>query len=506
MWRSRRRGCDAFYYLLCVEEYRRLRRLPIVLPDLYLLDEPTQLYPPGFTIFLSWLPEKQLRRGYWLITPLTDTVITLLLYVLLVSATYREAGETYSAFIATVGALAYSLAWPVLTDTSNLNSRPLGNLLLVGLMLMLVQYEQSGYWLWLLGAGAVGYLIVMTHKLTTQLLVVMLPGIALAMWSWGPAAVLGIAVLISLIVSRGMLVRILKGQLDILKFWNRNWRNLGAHQVLSSPMYGDETRKDLGRVFQPGWKGWLGVARHLAANIFLLPTGVVVTWMVVSEGMTRTETVMVWWIGLTYGLAALTMLIPRLRFYGEGYKYLRFAVFPVAFIGGSGLARIGSWWAPGRDPDPSGLFYGALGILAFLTALAVIVARQKANNMLNPTVDGDLGKVLEYLKRPEVTAVLSIPTHLADAVAYYCRKPVVWGTHSAGFENVEPMFPVLRERLDWFVQKYQVSHIVLDEQYLQDLKSETLLGASAHLTLRSGRYSVHAVSSAEQVAQNSSVA
>lgn len=482
LWKSRHRGCDAYYYLLCTEEYRKHRKLPIVLPDYYLLDIREQWYPPGFAVFLSWLPEKWLRKHYWLITPLTDTLIALSLYGVLIGTTQRWD-------VAVVGTLAYSLAWPVLTDCSNLNSRPLGNLLLVGLMLALAQYFESGSWIWIGVSGVAGYLILVTHKMTSQLLYVMLPGMALVSWDWGPVAILGVALLIAGTVSVRMLQRVFKGQADILKFWDRNWRNLGAHQVLSSPVYGDEAREDLGRVFQPGVRGlWLNI-QHLGADPFVLPALMVGVWSVASVGLTRTETTMVWWAVLTYALAALTMLVPQFRFYGEGYKYLRLATFPVGYLAGSGLWKTIAASPLGRDQAGILLFQAASITIALLVAVFVILTRQKANSTLNPSVEGDLGNVLEYLKREDVTVVLTVPTHIMDAVVWHCRKKVVWGTHSAGFENVEPMFPVLRAKLGWFVQKYQVSHLVIQESYAKAEK----LGLKEPV-FRAGEYSVYRTS------------
>ncbi len=476
---------------MCVEEYRRNRKLPIVLPNYYLLDQQEQWYPPGFTVFLSWLPDHWLKNNYWLVTPITDTLIALSLYGVLI-------GTTQSAVAATVGSLAYSLAWPTITDTSNLNSRPLGNLLLVGMMLSLIWYRESGYWLWLGVAGTVGYLVLMTHKMAMQLLIVMLPVMALVMWDWGPATALVLALLAALGLSEKMLMRIFKGQADILKFWNRNWKNLGAHQVLSSLVYGDEEREDRGRVFQSGARGlWLNI-RHLAANPFVVPGAAAVGWLIVDGGMTKMEEVMAWWAGITYALAAMTMLIPRLRFYGEGYKYLRLAVFPVAFLIGSVFTRIGLE-APKQPLGVAfSLFYGGTGILALLAALFVILGRWRANTTLNPSVDGDLGKVLEYLKKPEVTVVLTVPTHLMDAIVYHCRKQVVWGGHSSHFRELEPMFPVFRKSLDWFVERYQVTHVVTLDNYVGAAKTAAL--GLRNPVFQSGEYRVFQTRSGDDTA------
>src|SRR5574340_846994 len=80
IWNSRKRGCDAYYYLLCAEEYRKNKKLPIVLPKLFLLDVTEQWYPPLFIELLSIIPTQWLKRTYWLITPAIDTLTSAMVW------------------------------------------------------------------------------------------------------------------------------------------------------------------------------------------------------------------------------------------------------------------------------------------------------------------------------------------------------------------------------------------------------------------------------------------
>ena len=483
IWKSRHRGCDAYYFLLCAEEYRRHRKLPIALPNYYLLDKPEQWYPPGFAVFLSWIPDKWLKRNYWLINPLLDSLIAVLLSWFLWA-------ETGSWVAATVGGMAYALAWPAITDCQNLNSRPLGDLLFTVMMLGLIQWLNNGWSGWFVLAVAACYLTFMTHKLTMQLVYLLLPFMAIVTGDVKPVIVLGTALVGAFGLNHRVAIDILRGQANILKFWRRNWRNLGAHQVLSSPVYGDEGRQDPGRVFQTGVRGVVKNIAHMGANPFILVALAALAALVAisTAPLSNTEQVIAAWMLFTYALAWATMMTPELRFYGEGYKYLRLAVFPVAFLVGTVVAKTG------QDGGGIAIFWGGYpwgwylaiagcGIVALLVILTRV--RDVSRLAVNPVVDADLEKALEYLRRPEVTAVMTIPTHLMDTIVYHCRKPVVWGTHSAGFENVEPLFPVFREKVEWFVEKYAVSHIVVDERYVGNKVLK--LGAPV---FRSGRYSL----------------
>ena len=82
-------------------------------------------------------------------------------------------------------------------------------------------------------------------------------------------------------------------------------------------------------------------------------------------------------------------------------------------------------------------------------------------------MDKDLAKVIKFLKENDkVTAVLSLPLHLMDSIAYHCREKVLWGAHSDNFRDIEPLFPVYRQPLEFFVSTYNLSHIVVDTDYV----------------------------------------
>ena len=75
IWRGRNRGCDAYYFLFCACEFRKTKRLPIILPKVYVLEEREQWYPPGFSVLLSWIPQRVLDKYYWAVSPMIDSLI-----------------------------------------------------------------------------------------------------------------------------------------------------------------------------------------------------------------------------------------------------------------------------------------------------------------------------------------------------------------------------------------------------------------------------------------------
>jgi hypothetical protein len=53
----------------------------------------------------------------------------------------------------------------------------------------------------------------------------------------------------------------------------------------------------------------------------------------------------------------------------------------------------------------------------------------------------------------------------ADFVAYRANKAVVWGGHSGNLTKFEEFFPVLRKPLEYFIERYRVDYVLLDQKY-----------------------------------------
>jgi len=450
IWKNRYRGVDAYYYLLCVEEFKRNKKIPIVLPPYYLLDIQEQWYPPGFTIFLALFPQRFVEKYYWALSPATDCLILALLYIL----TYLVTGSIAAAILA---GLLYALTPAVIVECSSLNSRPLGCLFLIATILSTFAFANyhSQYFLGICLFS--GFCLLMTHKMSAQLLYFVLPLMSLVFWDATYVLVMLGIIATAFVLSKGFFIKVLRGQYDILSFWNRNWRNLGAHQMYSSPIYGDETGDDPGRVFQRGFKGLYRQIRSLGLNIFVV---LLVFPILHYNQLSLFDRQMLWWVVLTYVLAVLTLLIPRFRFYGEGLKYLRMVAFPISYLA---ITPFCYGW------DISYYFYPVLAV-AIVGSIAVILrvyGSVAAAPWSEPRMGNDLAHVITFLKEDhEVAVILSLPQHYMDMIAYHCRKKVLWGTHSDNFRVVEPFYPVYRQPLEFFVSTYNVSHIVVDTDYV----------------------------------------
>jgi len=438
IWRHRHRGCDAYYFLLSSEVFKKKRRIPIVLPKVYALEEQEQWqwYPPGFSIFLSLLSRRLLEKYYWIISPAIDSFIAAVLAVIVAVMS----GYPYMGFAA---GIFYAMNTASMVDCTSLNSRALGALLFAATMLCIIGTILGTYWL-IVFVAVFGFMLLMTHKLSSQLLYFLLPFMAVALWDWKPLAILAVIVLTAYIASKGFMVKIWRGQYDILAFWRKYWGELGAHQIYGSPMYDNLASHDKGRVHLKGLRGFWKSMSYMGMNAFIL----VVIWPAVHyRDLSGFDTLMLWWVVGTYALAVLTQFVPVFRFAGEGYRYLKLAAFPVCY-----LAAI---------PFLYGYLWQPIGIYFLLVAAALLVSvflvwklfwfMSSSTATSIPFIDTGLGELIKRLKKPDVKRILCVPESVADAVGYYCRKPVLRGTHNVPFQRVIPFFPTHKLPLDYLI-------------------------------------------------------
>lgn len=447
IWRHRYWGVDAYYFLLCTEEFKRRKRIPIVLPPYYLLENQEQWYPPGFTVFLALFPEKFLKKYYWALSPAVDCLIIAVLYAVV----YLSTG---SSWLAGLSGLLYAISPAVISECFSLNSRQLGSLLLAIALLSLfgfINYDNF----YLLGLFLLsGFLLLMTHKMSSQLLWFVLPVMSLVLWDYTYLLGAASVVMAAFLLSKGFYLKVLKGHYDILSFWNRNWRNLGAHQVYSSPIYGNEERNDPGRFFGKGIKDVYRQFRRLGGNPFV---AMLAFPIIFYSQLSLFDRQMLWWAILAYFLAVLTLFVPRLRFLGEGPKYLKMAVLPISYLTVIPLNYV---WNIGY------YFYPLLGVTIILSVWLTLKTYRSIELAKLPSIDSSFKQVIEFLNGQKITTIACIPVDLADSVAYHCRRSVLWGTHGYGFRNVEPFFPVLRKPLEFFVSEYKLSHLLIDSAYV----------------------------------------
>ncbi|MBA7489518.1 hypothetical protein ES702_00052 [subsurface metagenome] len=454
--RYRNRGCDSFYFLLTAEEFRKQKKIPIRLPPYYLLDIEEQWYPPGFTIFLSLFPKSFLGKYYWVISPLLDCVQLIVVYYF----TFFLTGSWIASFLA---GILYSLTPTLIEENSSLNSRALASLLLTAFMLSLFFLRRSSIG-WIIVPLILGMSILLTHKLTIQAIFFVLFFLLIVDFNPYYLILLFGTPLFTLIMSKGFYWKVLKGHYDILKFWNRNWRNLGAHQIYDSPVYYDKQKKRI--IKKKHWDTLRKISdntRQIRHTLSSNPLICALFYLLIFHHnlLGQNFLFLTWWGISIFILGVLTSTWSKFRFLGEGYKYIKYSVFPVSIVVGANILSL----------IRSDISYLALLVFLLIVALGKIFLRDypmisSARERIG-VVDSNSRHIINFVKRNDLDRILCLPASLCDMLVYYCRVKVLWGTHHYNFNSaVQPFFPVLQKPIQHFVKKYDLKVVVTDDNYV----------------------------------------
>ena len=476
-------GVDTWYYLASADALRAQKRIPIALPQ-YLFHDPKESYPVVFPLFLSLLPKDWLRRNHWLVSPLIDAVQLLLLYLL----AFRL---TDSVLAAGTAGLIYAVTPQLISETRNLNGRAFASLLQTLAMLALLRsaIPSIGPTAVLLGESQtvptiVALLLIAllynTHTSTT--IAFLVSATVLSAVTANPRFILiGLAGLpLAVILSGGYYLRVIRNHLYAARFWARNIRWTRAHQVHDSPLLGSKTQRGEAGLYAKGWRSQAALAiRVLGENPFIL--AMLVT--PIPENVWAFHTY--WWAVAILVWSLLTTFGGPLRILGPGFHYMKASVFPSAYT----LAVTVNMREGGLTAFDAALLTSFLGAFAALAYFYRVMDRRQTE--LTAQTPPDLANAAAFLRELPTGNVLVLPNMYADFVAYNAEKPVLWGGHSGNLSRLEEFFPVIRQPLRYFFQRYTIAYVMLDLVYTTPERLQ--IGDTTELLEAFGSFGVYQV-------------
>lgn len=441
---------DHYYWILAARAYRGMRGLPVRIPGKYLLEDERQAYPPGFGLFLSALPEAFVASSLSSLLVVAIDGLTLSL----VLGAGAALGIAPAGIVAIV--LVYGLAPVLVAYNTQLTSRGLGNLLLVVSLFAQVAATAStgicALGLAFLGACALAAVVV-THKMTTQFfafLWLLWPFALARLGPWGawigtltPLAALAFATLATGVRFQALQWR---AHWDIVTFWGRNWRFLGAHQFRQSPIYGDVERR-APTAFHG--EGLAGAWRHTTLLVAYLPVAVPLP-LTLFFAPAPPAFVLAWFAAAVLA-AVSTLYIPALKCLGGGHLYVFNAVPPAALWWGFVLSE--------RVPSPFVIALFAAGLMG--TALSLVAGLRRRLGRAG-AADTDASALLSRLVRVPATRVAAFPVTCTERIALETNHAVFWGGHGLGFRTLEPFWPVMREPIGETMRRWGVAYAILD--------------------------------------------
>jgi hypothetical protein len=448
-------GGDHWYWRAWVDEYRRDRRLPPRL-SAYVLDE-AHWYPPLFPLAVALLPQgiyDRFERGL-------AVAVDLVRLALLVAVTAALTGADVQALA--VAGVTYALTPILVSYNAQLNPRGLGALFLDAGVLLVVAAGPGVAPGWTaLGTGLLAGLVLLTHKMTTQLLAFLVLVGALVHPAVLLLALAAPAVAVTL--SGGYYTRVARAHGDIVAFWDRNWPWLFGHPVRDSPAYGAAEHARPSTALHRDDLSGLG--RRLASLVGFAPASWLALIAVALSGPEGPLLRVAGWLTAVLAFALATTLVPRLRCLGAGYLYTYNAALPSALL-------FGMLWHSALRPPVRVLW--ALSTAASIVGVALFLLR------LRPPAarDGHWDALVAFLSGAASGPVLCLPYTLADPLAYETGLPVLWGGHGYGFRRLEPFFPRLRLRIPEIVERHAIRYVVIGETSLPALLESDLVAFGA---------------------------
>jgi len=449
-------GVDQWFWRAYVEKLRQHGEFPPRL-DQFRLDE-AQWYPPLFPWLLAKLPRVVFERYAGTLAVVLDLVRLLLLMV-----SVYFLGNDWQA--AVVGGLVYALTPVLITYNMQLNPRGLGALLLDALMLCMtaaILREDFPWWL----AALFGGLVLLTHKMTTQLLVFAALVIGAVLLDARFLLILFLSALVALILSAGFYRFVLLAHLDIVRFWFVNWRWIGANPVLESPIYGESGFETPSKFYRSGWRAALRRLTFVIGFNPWMPAVLSIGCILVLEGQVidKAQYLAFGWLAIILTFSVITTILPPLRCFGQGYLYGYNGSFPAALALGLSWYEIANSWLA--------IVIFAATVIASALALFVFFRTLLASRTMK--VDKDLDQAIRRLAELPEGIVMCLPQHWHDVVAFRSGKRVAFGGHGYGFRLLQPVFPRLVVPVQQFIRQQNVAYLLLwpayvNQRFIMDL-------------------------------------
>jgi hypothetical protein len=438
-------GVDHWFWKSYVETYRRNRVFPPVLPQ-YTLDDK-QWYPPLFPLLLARLPPG-LFESY---SPVIAIGIDMARMLLLLGAAHWLSDG--NLVVIAMAGLIYATI-PIQTSYNvQLNPRGLGALMLeLVLMLLLWVYALDGaWWVWI-PIVVLSALILLTHKMTTQLLWFMVLGTAVIYHRPLLVALIPASILAALVLSRGFYWKVLRAHWDIVSFWNRNWRWIGADQLRESPIYGDGSYERPQKLHRSGLKGlaWQCYVLFGFNPSVWIACLLVYDRLVLESPRLIYPTYLLVWLLLPCIFALLTTFTPVLKCLGAGYLY----VYNTSLLAALLLALSFQYT---RAPEFSTPIV-ALALALNTAGLATYYVRFYRDRRAR--VDSGLNAMIDALRPQPRGIVMCVPGSWYEVVSYKTGHPVLWGGHGYGFKRLEPTWPRLLMPIGELLRRYDVRYLL----------------------------------------------
>lgn len=450
-------GIDTWRHLMFAEYVRKNKRLPESITDRYIVSGPFD-YPPFIIIFLSLFPKKFIDNYQFLISPIFDMVSNLLIFFI---ALFLSKDLKTAIFAQIVAALCPL----IVMEASNLSTRVLSYLIYSISFFSLLMFSYNHNPVWIVVSYLTLALLFLTHKLAIQAYL-----FTSIIFSLVEKNILYLfffvgTFLSTLILFNKIYMPVLKGHIAILKYWQKNIKLRFAHQFRGLPKE-DESADFIQRVYilslknpfvyMLGSNPWLG----LFIVLFILKSlGIISLQLTLDDPMLNKFNI---WIFSSLLITSFVLFIPKLRFLGEGQRYMEYAIFPLSIVLGNYFSSLMSSY--------TGMFMWIFSLSVILILVNIIFLQYKVIIKDRArTINQQLWKIINYLNKTGKNKVrLAIfPFNLGDAMMYFLKGKVLTSDSIVGLLQMSDVYPFVKKPMNEIIKKYNLNYIVIDQKYVQ---------------------------------------
>jgi len=450
---NRNVGVDIWTHLLYLKEYHKQKGIPKEITEGFLVQGRYD-YPPMFILILSKFSIDSVRKYEFLFSPFFDAIHLLIIFHL---AFYLSD----SVAIALLTQTLYVLTPIVVLENSSATPRSLGYTLFSLLFMCLFVFTQTGDMLYVTFAVLLGSIIFLSHRFTTQGFLFFSILFSVVFRDLIYIFVFLCSFIGALIISKGFYLTVLSGHLGNLKFWYNNIKYRFYHQIK-----GEFTNKASEDFVFKVYNQFISIPPIVLAvtNPWILFALLSLFFKIPSFPFQQQFYL---WIGISYFLALVTIWVTKLRFLGEGQRYLELSAFPAAFIAAYTLMKVSSDLV-----QTIGIFAYILTATAALVTIIVIQRKAIIKDSLR-TLTPDLEKMFHYLKTlKKKPRLLCIPHQITTNTIYHTDCPVFVNADYTNIEKISDVYPFLKKPLATILKKHNLDGVLLNEKYAtyQDLK------------------------------------
>jgi len=439
-------GVDIWTHLLYLKEYHKQKKIPGKIENGFLVSGEYD-YPPVFIFILSKFPLKLVEKYEFLFSPFFDSLLIVLIF-------YVGLYLTGNIFLSMVVQIIYTLTPIIVLENSSATPRSLGYTLFTILFLSLFLFIRDEQIVFLLLAILSGTLIFLSHRFTTQGFLFFSVFFTISEKKPVYVGTFIFSFLLAVILSKGFYIKVLRGHLGNLVFWSKNTKYRFFHQIKGS--YKEHKTKDF--IFKL-YNQFLEFPPFVLAitNPWTLPVFYIFFFAKPSDPLLFR---MLSWVMLSYVLALLTTWIPKLRFLGEGQRYLELSAFPTAFFASVLLFRF-------IETDFRNIIilgYILLGTASFVTI--VVIQRKGIIKDTLRTVTPSMENMFKYLRSlKDKPRLLCIPHQITTNTIYHTGCPVFVNAGYADSDKISDIYPYIRKPIRTIMRDHDLDMILLNEEY-----------------------------------------